>query len=224
MALRRNGRSHSSLRPHRQYSQLRRCSVVRLITLREKVNRLTPTTSSFNDERIAFVVIEAMNLWASFARAYYLSWFLRPLTISGTRVICSNHFRLFEDALIFAIRRVRSRNYGGTRPSRRDEPTWHEPRTLLTLAAEIGISNLNEVQAAFSLGATYPANLPTVRNFYAHRNDETFRKVRERAILLGLGENLRPSEFVCTALPSRPQNLISDWLDEIRLTIELLCI
>lgn len=211
------------MRPHRYYSQLHRSSAVRLITLREKVNRLTPTTCSLNDDRISFVAIEAMNVWASFARAYYLSWFLRPLTISGKRVICSNHFRLFEDALIFAIRRLRSRNYSGVRPSRRDEPTWYEPRTLLTLAADIGVSNLNEVQVAFSLGATYPTNLPTVRNFFAHRNDETFRKVRDRAILLGLGGNLRPSEFVCTALPSRPQNLISDWLDEIRLTIELLC-
>jgi hypothetical protein len=144
--------------------------------------------------------------------------------MTGHRVICSNHFRMFEDALIFAIRRLRSRNYSGGRPLRRDEPAWHDPRTLLTLATDIGVSNVNEVQAAFSLGATYFSNLPTVRNFYAHRNDETFRKVRDKAILLGLGRNLRPCEFVCMILPSRPQNLISDWLDEIRLTIELLCL
>jgi hypothetical protein len=116
---------------------------------------------------------------------------------------------MFEDALVFAIRRLRWHNYSGVSPSRRDEPTWHDPRTLLTLASDIGVSNLNEVQAAFSLGATYLSNLPTVRNFYAHRNDETFRKVREKAILLGLGRNIRPSEFVCTVLPSRPQNLTS---------------
>jgi hypothetical protein len=224
MASRRDGRGLPSLRPHRHYSRLHRCSVVRLITLREKVNGLTPTSSVFNDEQIAFVVIEAMNLWASFARAYYLSWFLGPITMTGHRVICSNHFRMFEDALVFAIRRLRWRNYGGVRPSRRDEPAWHESRTLLTLATDIGVSNLNEVQAAFSLGATYLSNLPVVRNFYAHRNDETFRKVREKAILLGLGRNLRPCEFVSTPLPSRPQNLICDWLDEIRLTVELLCV
>jgi hypothetical protein len=212
------------LRPYRHYSRLNRCSVVRLIALREKVNSLTPTSSVFNDEQIAFVVIEAMNLWASFARAYYLSWFLRPMTMTGHRVICSSHFRMFEDAIIFAIRRLRWRNYSRVSPARRDKPAWHDPRTLLTLPTEIGVSNLNEVQAAFSLGATYPSNLPTVRNFYAHRNDETFRKVRDKAVLLGLGRNLRPCEFVCMALPSRPQNLISDWLDEIRLTVELLCL
>jgi hypothetical protein len=184
---------------------------------------LTPATSSSNDCRIAFVVAEAVNIWASFVRAYYLSWFLRPTTMSGSRVNCSNHILRFEDALIFAIKRLRSRGYSRTRPVRLDEPTWHDPVTLLTLATEIGVSNLSKVQAAFSLGATYPNVLPTVRNFYAHRNEETFRKVIEKAVLLGLGRNLRPCEFVCTSLPSRPQNLISDWLDEIRLTIELLC-
>jgi hypothetical protein len=211
------------LRPHYDYYRLYRSSAVYLIKLHSKVNHLTPTTSILDDEQIAFVVIEAMNVWASFVRAYYLSWFMHPRTITGQRIACSHHFGLFQDALIFAIRRLRSRGYSGVRPSRRDEPTWHDPTTLLTLAVEIGVSNLSQVQAAFSLGATYPANLPTVRNFYAHRNDETFRKVRDRAILLGLGRNLRPCEFVCTAQPSRPQNLISDWLDEIRLTIELLC-
>lgn len=223
MAMPGNGRGLTSVRPHRRYLRLHRCSAVQLISLREKVSGLTAMTSSPNDERIAFVVIEALNIWGSFARAYYLSWFLYPTTMSGNRVSCSNQIQKFEDALIFAIRRLRSRKYSGVRPSRRDEPIWHDPSTLLTLATEIGVSNLNEVQAAFSLGATYPNVLPTVRNFYAHRNDETFRKVREKAMMLGMGRNLRPCEFLCMSLPSRPQNLISDWIDEIRLTIELLC-
>ena len=103
------------------------------------------------------------------------------------------------------------------------KPNFPDPSNLLSLAAAVGVSNLAQISSALSFGATYVSNLPTVRNFYAHRNDETFRKVQSKAALLGLGTNLRPCEFVCASLPSRPQNLISDWLDEMRLTIELLC-
>jgi len=222
MALPSNARGVPTLRPNYRYDKLCRKSSLSLIKLGSRVNQLTPATSFSHDDQLAFVAIEA-NLWASFVRTYYLSWFMRPRTASGHKVVCSRHFPLFQDAIVFAIRRLRWRGYSGVRPSRRDEPAWHDPSALLTLAVEVGVSNLTQIQAAFSLGATYHANLPVVRNFYAHRNIETFYKVRDRAVVLGLGRNLRPCEFLCTALPSRPLNLISDWLHEIRLTIELLC-
>src|SRR6266851_4361077 len=206
--------------PDNDYRKMQRRVHLRLIKLHSMVADLTPRTSILNDERIAFVVVESLNLWVSFTRSYYLSWFLNPKTISGHRVICRRHFNLFEDALVFAIRRLRNRNYRRPHPSRLDEPSWHNPGTILTLAAEVGVSNLLQVQSAFSLGATYPASLPSARNFYAHRNEETYRKVQDRAETLGFGRSLRPCEFLCTPMPLRPQNLIADWLDEIRVTVE----
>jgi len=142
---------------------------------------------------------------------------------TGNRIACTQHFVSFQDALIFAIRLLKYRGYRGGRPSRRDEPTWYIPANLISLATSIGVSNESQISSALSFGATYPTGLPIVRNFYAHRNDETFRRVQNHAAVLGLGAALRPCELVCTALPSRPQNLLSDWLDEIRLTAELLC-
>jgi hypothetical protein len=214
--------TESPLNPHYNYQRLHRSANIRLLWLRQKVMNLTPVTSFSHDESISYVVIESNNLWASFVRAYYLSWFMRPKTIGGQRVRCGRHFASFQDALLFAIRR-RAPRYGDLRPSRRNEPSWHDPNNLLLLASAVGVSNFSQISSALSFGATYSANLPTVRNFYAHRNDDTFRKVQSKAVLLGLGSNLRPCEFVCAALPSRPQNLLCDWLDEIRLTVELLC-
>ena len=209
------------MNPQYDYHRLHRSAITRILWLRDKVDKLTPVTALSNDETIAFVTIESTNVWAAFVRAYYLSWFMKPRTMTGQRVSCSRHFS-FQDALLFAIHQ-RSPRYRGARPSRRDEPTWHDPTNLLSFATAVGVSNFGQIASALSFGATYWSNLPTVRNFYAHRNDETFRKVQAKAALLGLGTNLRPCEFLCTALPSRPQNLISDWLDEMRLTIELLC-
>jgi hypothetical protein len=223
VALSRHRGAHFQLNPQYNYHRLHRSANMRLIWLRDKVNSLTPITSLSHDESIAYVVIESTNIWASFTRAYYLSWFMKPRTMTGQRVNCTRHFVSFQDALLFAIRHLRSPEYKRARASRRDEPTWHDPGNLLSLAAAVGVSNIGQISSALSFGATYSSNLPTVRNFYAHRNDETFRKVQNKAALLGLGTNLRPGEFVCAALPSRPQNVISDWLDEMRLTIELLC-
>jgi hypothetical protein len=223
MALSCNRGVHLPLNPQYRYQRLHRSANTRLLWLRDKVNNLTPITSFSHDESIAYVAIESTNIWAAFTRAYYLSWCMKPRTMTGQRVNCVHHFTSFEEALLFAIRHLRSAGYRRSRPSRRDEPTWHDPGNLLELAAAVGVSNIGQISSALSFGATYGSNLPTVRNFYAHRNDETFRKVQNKAALLGLGTNLRPCEFVCAALPSRPQNLISDWLDEIRLTIELLC-
>ncbi len=211
------------MNPQYDLRRLHRSANTRLIWLRDKVINLTPATSFSHDESIAFVVIETVNVWASFTRAYYLSWFMKPRTLTGQRVSCTQPLRSFQDALLFAIRHSRSPGYKRASSMRRDEPAWHDPGNLLSLARAVGPSNIEQISSVLSFGATYPSNLPTVRNFYAHRNDETFRKVQNKAVLLGLGTNLRPCEFVCAALPLRPQNVISDWLDEIRLTIELLC-
>ena len=211
------------MRPHYKYDRLYRSAATRLIWLHGKVSALNPSVCHLHDETIAFVAIEALNVWSSFVRSYYLSWFLHPRTIAGQRISCSQHFVSFQDALAFSIQVLRRRRPNAGRLSRRDEPAWHVPSNLLSLGQAVGVSNFSEISSALSFGATYADNLPTVRNFYAHRNDETFSKVQRAAALLGIGTNLRPCEFVCAALPSRPQNLISDWLDEMRITIELLC-
>jgi hypothetical protein len=202
---------------------LQRRAAVRLALLQSFVVNLTPATASAHDHHVAFVTIEAMSLWSSFVRTYYLSWFLRPRTVSGARISTAVNYPRFTDALVFAIQKLKNRSYQNPRPSRLDEPPWHQPRTLLTLATALGVSNLSQVQAALSTGATYLENLPALRNFYAHRNDETYRRVQRSAVILGLGITLRSCQVLCTNLPSRPQNLICDWFDEIRFTIDLLC-
>ena len=211
----------SPLTPKHELRKLQRQANSRLLKLRSGVVSVGPATASENDEKLAFVVVESMNIWASFVRSYYLSWFIPAKTITGKQITSVQKFTSFVDAIVFAIRRLRRPSYRGT-PARRDEPPWHEPRTLLTLAADLRVSNLGQIQAAFSINASFVENLPTVRNFYAHRNQETFQRVQRRGTLLGLGL-LRPCELLSTPLPRRPQNILTDWLDEIRITIELLC-
>jgi hypothetical protein len=212
------------VRPHYDLRHLCRSANSRLLWLRGKVSSLNLENCDKWDETVAFVAIESLNVWSSFVRTYYLSWFLKPRTISGYKISCVNFFCKFDDALIFAVQLLRPQKGQVRVPTRREEPTWHDPQTLLKLASVVGVSNYNRITAALSFGATYPASLPTIRNFYAHRNKETFGKVQNMAVQLGGRFGLHPTQILCDNLPMHSKNLISEWLDEIMITVELLCI
>lgn len=199
--------------------------VRRLIMLRMLVDSCTLPVSPAIDQRIAFVTIEALNVWASFAREYYLSCaVMRPKREGGSRVtigVAGIHDE--ADAIDLAIKNLKGHLTSGPPWSRRDEPAWHETRTLLGLARAVQASNLGQVQAAFSIRTRVFLHLPTARNFFAHRNGDTAGRVATVARANRVNPFLRPSEVLCTVPPRRPQPLLSDWLDDMRRTITLLC-
>jgi hypothetical protein len=173
---------------------------------------------------VAYAAIEAHNLWASFARAFYLSCVLRatretgiPITITAPGLLTTS------DAIQYAVRLLKPRLTTGPPFTRRDEPVWHDPNTLLKLLSSLGASNLLEVQAALSYPTKVFRLLPTVRNFFAHRNEETAQKSSGVARSLGLSGKLKPGEVLCSVLPGRPQNVLADWLDDLRAVMTLLC-
>ena len=195
----------------------------RLLRLRLLVESLVPPLKADHDRLVAFVVIEALNLWASFARSFYISCLLRAFRPSGTRVtIRATGIKRSGDAISFAMTQM-----GRKRPppwKRRDEPVWRDPQTLIRLFSASGASNLPQVLTAFSYPPAVFGQLPVARNFFAHRNDETAAEVANLARSLLLSTKLRPLEVVCSRLSGRPQNVLADWLDDLRNVIELLCL
>jgi len=171
-------------------------------------------------------MIEALNVWASFLRAYYLSAVIHAKTASGTRInLSSAAFADIQAALRFAVQYLRDPKFKKTFVSRRDEPPWHNVADFLRLSQRIGISTLGRVQAGLAYQTTFFNYLPTIRNFYAHRCDDTSRKVGNVGVRLGLSAlpNLHATEIMCSRLPRRPQNIAADWLDDIGNVIDLLC-
>jgi hypothetical protein len=84
-------------------------------------------------------------------------------------------------------------------------------------------SNLVSIQNAFAYQTTAFDDLRTVRNFFAHRNEETASKVVAVARKNGISPWFRPADAICSRAFSRPQSLVADWLDDIRVAIEALC-
>lgn len=203
---------------------LKRAIGRRAVFLRQLVNALSPPLQASDDRLVSYTTMEALNMWGSFSRAYYLSCCLyQARRTTGARVtLATGGITNTLDALFFAARVMR----GAKRPpiNRRQEPAWHDPNTLLKTFAVLNVSNLNQIQAAFSYSTSAFAHLPTIRNCFAHRNDETMYKVRDVARNLGVNPNQRACEIMCSALAGRPQNILADWLDDLRNVSVLLCV
>lgn len=183
-----------------------------------------PPVDAVKDRLIAFVVIEAHNLWGGFGRAFYLSCALRARTCSGTTVrVGGQMFGSANDALLYSVRLLKNRTFRGSRVNPRDEPAWHVPANIVKLFQTLNMSNLSRVQAALSYSSRYFELLPKARHFFAHRSESTRNEVAAVARALGLNPKLRPGEVMCSSLPLRPQHILSDWLDDMRAVIEMMC-
>ncbi len=212
--------------PSRRLAKLQRRAGRRIARLRCLVDSLSLPPTAEKDRTVAWVVIEARNLWAGFLRAYYLSGARGTRTASGTPVsLVTLTFPDARAALIYSVRLLKSPGFSRSSVRRQDEPPWHVYSDYLRLCRTVGFSNLAQINSAFSYTTTFFELLTPVRNFYAHRCDETFRKAGQVGVKLGLSSkpDLRPTEIMCSKLPGRPQNIVTDWLDDIGNVIQLFC-
>lgn len=214
------------MNPCHHLEKLHSAASKRIARLRSRVVSLTAPLGMDDDARLAWAVIEMLNLWAGFLRAYYLSGAIRTRTISGKPVrFTGRKFANTESALQFAIRTVKDSKFSKARVTRFDEPPWHNVDKFIKLETTVAASNLSQVYAAMAAGSTFAGLLKDIRNFYAHRCEETSRDAAQVGIRLGLTTRpeLRANSILCARLPSRPQNVITDWLDDMANVIELLC-
>lgn len=214
------------MNPSYQLGKLERTARTRIARLRSVVSALALPVAPDSDRAMAWATIEALNVWASFLRAYYLSAATRARTSSGARITLTGaSFVDIPSALRFAVQFF-DPGFRRSTISRRDEPTWHDTRKFLRLVQGIGVSNISQVQAGLAYRTTFTSHLATIRNFYAHRCDETSRKAGNVGIRLGLASTpyLHATEILCSRLPMRPQNVATDWLDDIGNMIELMCL
>jgi hypothetical protein len=66
-------------------------------------------------------------------------------------------------------------------------------------------------------------DLPVARNFYAHRNQGTEEAAQLIAPFYGIPSNLRVTKLLFSNPLRRPQPLIFEWIDEIKITADFLC-
>lgn len=222
------------MRCTRSLARLERSCVKRVRRLQGHVDELktfrtavrTATERRLAEHAAGAMVIDVLNTWANFSRAYFVSCMLGTCTVSGTRVTPRAAAGRANDAIGAAVTWVRpcaKPKFDGSW-NRRDEPTWHDPRTLIDLAIHCGFSHWSDVASAFS-GAQSRTfqDLPTVRNFFAHRNAETRDAAIRVGTRYGVGTVDRPSELLFAYPLGRTVPLILDWLIDVELVIKYLC-
>ena len=171
------------------------------------------------DRQVSFICINALNTWAEFNRSYILAAVRRTRTNSGTLVKTSLHPSTGPDAVMrYVIMRMSKRPLRGN-VTRRDEPTWHSRRDLIKVGRIVALSNLAQVQAALALPSAAIDDLPTARNFYAHRNGETAAKITNLMGRYVMPTQDHPTEFLRMSVLGRPCSVLEEWIEELDVVV-----
>ena len=208
--------------------------------LRSRVYRLKQLArgvNAMNDPETgrccSYIVIEAMNCWVLFSRSLIVSSALGATTRSTGRVASLYGRRSTVDYVIVQAALAENPRLGVSglpaRIDRRLEPVWHEPAVIIRLATALQLSNGSTITQALSVGATFMRDLPPVRNYFAHKNQDTAERVRRigrqygvSAYAGGSGRMKKPGDVIMSSAPGRPQSLLADWLDELDTTADLM--
>ena len=175
------------------------------------------------DRRIAFVTIEAANIWDGFCRSFYLSCALGTHDHSGSRIVGKTRFRNEDQALAYAISLVsgpkRAKIFG---QSPRDEPDWHQVGVFGKVMRRLDPPNLPNVQSALSVGTSAFTYLQMFRNFYAHRSESSAEKTTRAAPRLRVSSSLHPTGILSSVPPGESDTILRDWLTDLLLVVDLM--
>lgn len=192
----------------------------RLLALaREEENRTSPKSRRL----VSYVAIEAVSAWNTFCREYYLACvLLEPFTRSHTKVVHNASGTILNErtALIEAIRRNHKPRFNpdvNAAISSRDEPDWKSKGVLLKLSGSLQFSNHGQIVNAFSYRTTALSDLPSVRNFFAHRDRNAAERIRELARYRYNTPYLsHPAELINSILTARTDTLLAQWISDFR--------
>ena len=212
------------MRESRSFACLRASARKRLWRLRARAVVGIALRNPLRDRELAYVVLETQNLWTNFSRSYLLSCVYRPKRCTGGRVTHANAAIQTPGDVLFAANKLARGPLAAAPVSRRDEPSWHNIALFRNTCQHLQCSHLAHVQAALSLQTRVFYDLPSFRNFYAHRNGESAQKAIQLAkrIYLIAGPT-HPSDVLAEPARNRTQALILDWLDDISAIVDLLC-
>ena len=121
-------------------------------------------------------VVRLHDAWNRFCRQLIvLSAGARPRTANGVRITRAPRVRKYEEVIKILI---------STYHRKTTEPAWHNPTECLDAARRLRVSNYLSINQGLSLSFSGPApttQLTAIRNYFAHRNSSTSRRVKTMA-------------------------------------------
>jgi len=209
------------MRSFTDFLKLRRAIYHRLVRLQVLLASCGAHGANLQNPIVSTCIIELDNLVVGGLRAFMVGTLFQGRTATGNRVLVTKSFSSEGEigAYVLSLLNIVKYNRLGKPPNvvRREEQTIRDPKDVEKILIACSASNLGAFQTALSLNASVFRDLATVRNFYAHRNEDTFTKVRRQARTYGFPLIKHADEFVRHSLPSRPVRVIDDWFAELDL-------
>lgn len=175
-------------------------------------------------ELLAVSVIELDNLVLCALRVLTISTLSGARTATGKRIKLTKKFTHEEEVGAFVLSVLSVKAYERlkypTRIGKRDEPVVRDPRETAKVFAAVGATNLGSLENALALNTTLFTDLGTIRNFYAHRNQDTWRKVRTKGQAMGIFRAVHANDIVTASVPGRSVSVFQDWLDDAEVFFE----
>lgn len=173
---------------------------------------------------LAQVVVELDNLLLGCLREFLVSCLLGTRTVNGTRTASQQALTSEGEASAFIMSSLNSFGYQrmgspATVP-RRKEPTIRQPRDVEKVLLAAKANNIVSVQRALAFNFKFFDEIGSLRNFYCHRNKDTYDSAYSKARNWGATSRLHPDELVLKPRPGRPVPIIRDWIGEARLFFE----
>ncbi len=171
---------------------------------------------------LSYVTIEAANLWAQYSLCLFLSSALGARDPAGNRIVAnpardaSHAIDLAVHALHPGLRGIR-RQWGPT-----EQPDFQNKGHLARALAYIGATIYPEVDAAISYPTRVLSDLPTMRNFFAHKAERAARKASALGSHYGLTRPMSPPVLLCTPPPGAGEVLLIEWLADLAAILSLM--
>ncbi|RWA99916.1 hypothetical protein [Mesorhizobium sp.] len=214
------------MRPVTDLTKMRVAFNGRLRRIRRVIASTLTGPADDHARALAFAVVELDNLVMSAMREFIISSLRGARTATGARVTVTGNFGSADavGAYVLSIVQAVSFQRLGSPHSvnRRQEAKIRDPRQVEQVLVACNASNVTSVRNALSLNTSLFSDVATVRNFYAHRNGDTWEKVRRQARNRGILTIKHPDELMSYHLPGRPVSLIEDWLDDAELFFDVI--
>lgn len=171
---------------------------------------------------IAYSIIELQNTWIEFLKNFYLSCTIRAHLLHGGRIKHRQGFIARPQQALAEAVYVLNPRFRGSNWRKHRGPNWIQPTTLITLTRHFGFSNQNNIYAAMSYQPHIFNSLPELRNYFAHKNVNTYRTAMNLAPKYGIRAQ-NPTDIVLAYAPNRPQTIVQDWINDLIFVMEYLC-
>jgi hypothetical protein len=193
------------MRQVRRFRDLDAAMSHRLLRLELLARQCSAIPSRQRLREAGYLALELHNCWAGFARAHFLSTVFGVQTLSGRiasarpPATCSTP----SDAIALARKFVGARR----------EPAWFDNQVYARIASHFNFSNLPSVTQAFSYQTSF-FTLSTVRNYFAHKNEETFIKLHRIGSAIAPSPRHRPDEVFVGVLRASSPPLVIEWIHD----------